>query len=75
MISLAPARRLADDTTIAQGPCQAVFLDLNGTLVLPVLADSPREYQLIAESAEAVALLCRAGFVCPVVTVQSRIEK
>lgn len=54
---------------------RAVFLDLNGTLVLPVLADHPAEYQLIAQSAEAVALLCGAGFVCPVVTVQSRIEK
>lgn len=55
--------------------CRAVFLDLNGTLVLPLLAESPAEYQLIAQSAEAVALLCGAGFVCPVITVQSRIEK
>ena len=54
---------------------RAVFLDLNGTLVLPLLADSPHEYQLISESAEAVTLLCDSGFVCPVITLQSRIEK
>jgi D-glycero-D-manno-heptose 1,7-bisphosphate phosphatase len=54
---------------------RAVFLDLNGTIVLPLFANSPREYQLIAEAAEAIALLCGAGFVCPVITVQSRIEK
>lgn len=53
----------------------AVFLDLNGTLVLPLLADSPDEYQLIPGSAEAVALLGDAGLLCPVITVQSRIEK
>src|SRR3989304_5274835 len=55
--------------------CRAVFLDLNGTLILPLLADNPGEYQLIAESIGAVALLSTAGFVCPVITVQSRIEK
>ncbi len=57
------------------GQCRAVFLDLNGTLVLPLLVDRPHEYQLIAQSAEAVRLLCEAGLVCPVITVQSRIEK
>jgi histidinol-phosphate phosphatase family protein len=53
----------------------AVFLDLNGTLVLPVQAERPVEYRLIPGAAEAVALLCDAGFLCPVITVQSRIEK
>lgn len=52
-----------------------VFLDLNGTLVLPVQVDRPVEYRPIPGAAEAVALLCDAGFVCPVITVQSRIEK
>jgi len=54
---------------------RAVFLDLNGTLVLPLLAERPSEYRLIGKAVEAVSLLCRAGFVCPVITVQSRIEK
>ncbi len=53
----------------------AVFLDLNGTLVEPVVVDCPDELTLIAGADFAVASLCRAGFVCPVVTVQSRIEK
>ena len=48
---------------------------MNGTLVLPLLVDAPAEYQLILESIEAVTLLSRAGFLCPVITVQSRIEK
>ncbi len=52
-----------------------VFLDLNGTLVLPITPEHPREYYAIAGAADAVALLCRAGFVCPVITVQSRIDK
>lgn len=54
---------------------RAVFLDLNGTLVLPLFVDDPKEYRVIPQSPEAVALLCSAGFVCPVITVQSRIEK
>ncbi|MBX3061369.1 MAG: HAD-IIIA family hydrolase [Anaerolineae bacterium] len=53
----------------------AIFLDLNGTLVMPVQVSSPREYHLIEGSVEAVSLLNQAGFLCPVVTVQSRIEK
>ena len=52
-----------------------VFLDLNGTLVAPVLVERPDDLRLILGTPEAVARLCRAGFVCPVVTVQSRIEK
>lgn len=54
---------------------RAVFLDLNGTLVLPVKVNNPREYRLIAGSIEAVKMLNAAGFICPVITVQSRIEK
>lgn len=54
---------------------KAVFLDLNGTLVLPVQVQSPAEYQPIAGSIEAVRILNEAGFLCPVITVQTRIEK
>jgi histidinol-phosphate phosphatase family protein len=54
---------------------KAVFLDLNGTLVMPVKVETPTEYQPIAGSAEAVRLLNQAGFVCPVITVQSGISK
>ncbi len=54
---------------------RAVFLDLNGTLVMPVQVNVPAEYTPIAGSIEAVRLLNKAGFLCPVVTVQSRIER
>lgn len=54
---------------------KAVFLDLNGTLVTPVEVERLTELKLIEGVVEAVARLCRAGFVCPVVTIQSRIEK
>ena len=54
---------------------RAVFLDLNGTLVLPIQASNPGQYRLIPHAAAAVATLCRAGFICPVVTVQSRVGK
>ena len=54
---------------------RAVFLDLNGTLVLPLKAAKPHDYRPIPGVADAVAMLCDAGFICPVITVQSRIEK
>ena len=53
----------------------AVFLDLNGTLVEPVQVTSPDQYELINGSAEAIALLNAAGFLCPVITVQGRIGR
>ena len=65
-----PTGQGIDETRMIPGQCRAVFLDLNGTLVLPLLVDRPHEYQLIAQSAEAVRLLCEAGLVCPVITVQ-----
>ena len=52
-----------------------VFLDLNGTLVEPLKQDRLDELTLIPGVVEAVAKLTAAGFVCPVVTVQSRIAK
>jgi len=54
---------------------RGVFLDLNGTLVAPILVEHPSDLRLIDGVAGCVAQLCRAGFVCPVITVQSRIEK
>ena len=54
---------------------KAVFLDLNGTLVLPIKQERLAELYLIPGAVESVARLTAAGFVCPVVTVQSRIAK
>ena len=54
---------------------RAAFLDLNGTLVEPVRVSHPRELASVPGLAEAVRLLNRHGFVCPVVTVQTRIAK
>ena len=54
---------------------RAVFLDLNGTLVLPVKPKALSELRLIPGAGEQVARLSAAGFLCPVVTVQSRIAK
>lgn len=54
---------------------RGVFLDLNGTLVEPLKQERLDELTLIPGAAEAVARLTAAGFVCPVVTVQSRIAK
>jgi D-glycero-D-manno-heptose 1,7-bisphosphate phosphatase len=53
----------------------AVFLDLNGTLVEPVQPDSLEELNILPGAQAAVALLLHAGFLLPVVTVQSRIAK
>jgi D-glycero-D-manno-heptose 1,7-bisphosphate phosphatase len=52
-----------------------VFLDLGGTLVLPLKPEALDDYRLIGGAAEAVFLLCDAGFVCVAVSVQSRIAK
>lgn len=54
---------------------RAAFLDLNGTLVLPVRVTHPVEYTPISGAVEAVRLLNQHGFICPIVTVQSRIAK
>jgi len=54
---------------------RGVFLDLNGTLVGPLKQERLDELTLIPGVAEAVARLTAAGFVCPVLTVQSRIAK
>lgn len=56
-------------------PNRAVFLDLNGTLVLPLKQQSLSELTLIPDAERAVRRLLNFGFVCPVVTVQARIEK
>ncbi len=54
---------------------RGVFLDLNGTLVEPLKQERLDELTLIPGVAAAIARLTTAGFVCPVVTVQSRIAK
>jgi len=54
---------------------RAVFLDLNGTLVLPIKPKALSELRLIADAGEQIARLSAGGFLCPVVTVQSRIAK
>jgi len=53
----------------------AVFLDLNGTLVLPMKQESLAELRVIDGSERAIARLCEHGFICPVVTIQARIAK
>ena len=52
-----------------------VFLDLGGTLVLPLNPEALDDYRLIGGAAEAVVVLCEAGFLCIAATVQSRIAK
>jgi D-glycero-D-manno-heptose 1,7-bisphosphate phosphatase len=54
---------------------RAVFLDLNGTIVMPMKQETLEEMYLIAGADAAIQKLLSAGFVCPVVTVQARIEK
>jgi histidinol-phosphate phosphatase family protein len=54
---------------------RGVFLDLNGTLVEPLKQERLDELTLIPGVVAALARLTTAGFVCPVVTVQSRIAK
>lgn len=54
---------------------KAAFLDLNGTLVLPLKQERLSDLTPIHGAVSAVARLSNAGFVCPVVTVQSRIAK
>src|SRR5262245_40941487 len=54
---------------------QAVFLDLNGTLVQPLKPERLEDLTPISGVGPAVARLSAAGFICPVVTVQSRISK
>lgn len=54
---------------------RAVFLDLNGTLVLPLKPQTLSELTLIEGAEQAIARLSQAGLLCPVVTIQSRINK
>lgn len=52
-----------------------MFLDLNGTLVLPTKQESLSEIKLILGADGAVRKLTENEFICPVVTVQSGIGK
>jgi D-glycero-D-manno-heptose 1,7-bisphosphate phosphatase len=53
----------------------AVFLDLNGTLVLPCKPQSLGEMKLIPGADRAVVNLLQHGIICSVITIQSGIEK
>jgi len=53
----------------------AFFLDLNGTIVLPLKPESLDEMTLIPGADLAIVRLLAAGFMCPVVTAQARIAK
>jgi D-glycero-D-manno-heptose 1,7-bisphosphate phosphatase len=52
-----------------------VFLDLNGTLVLPLKSESLSEMRIIPGADLAVARLIEEKLICPVVTIQSGIAK
>jgi D-glycero-D-manno-heptose 1,7-bisphosphate phosphatase len=54
---------------------RAVFLDLNGTLAEPLKPERLDQLVLMPDVIGSVARLTAAGFVCPVVTAQSRIAK
>ncbi len=54
---------------------KTVYLDLAGTIVMPLKPESLDEIWPIPGAVGAIARLCAAGFRCPVVTVQARIEK
>jgi len=56
-------------------PNRAVFLDLNGTLVLPLKQETLNKMYIIPGANLAIQRLLAVGFVCPVVTIQARIEK
>ncbi len=71
--SAGEARRPIEDN-VGVGS-RGVLLDLNGTLVEPLKPERLDEMTLIPGVVEEVARLSAAGFVCPVVTVQSRIAK
>ncbi len=78
-----PANEAIDDADAAGHPIavlggvrmRAAFLDLNGTLVEPVRVTELRELTVLPHAIEAVRMLNQAQFLCPVVTVQSRISK
>ena len=53
----------------------AAFLDLNGTLVLPLKPESLYEMRIIPGADLAVARLIEEKLICPVVTIQSGIAK
>lgn len=54
---------------------RAVFLDLNGTLVLPLKQESLSEMKIIPNADLAIAKLVEEKFICPVITTQSGIAK
>jgi len=54
---------------------RAVFLDLNGTFVLPLKQKTLSEIEIIPGADIAVAKLIEEKLICPVITIQSGIAK
>jgi D-glycero-D-manno-heptose 1,7-bisphosphate phosphatase len=54
---------------------RGIFLELNGTIVLPMKQETLEETYIIPGAEKAIRRLIDAGFVCPVITIQARIEK
>jgi len=54
---------------------RAVFLDLNGTLILPLKQNTLSEIEIIPGADIAVAKLIEERLICPVITIQSGIAK
>ena len=52
-----------------------MVLDLNGTLVQPLKPERLDQLTVIPGVVDGTRRLSAAGFICPVVTVQSRIAK
>lgn len=63
------------DERMRQHGAPAVFLDLNGTLVEPVRPTKLDDFTLLPGAVTAIKTLNSAGFICPVITVQTRIAK
>jgi D-glycero-D-manno-heptose 1,7-bisphosphate phosphatase len=70
-----PDSLLADTRGAKPEQNRAVFLDLNGTIVLPLKQQSLDEMTSIPGADLAITRLLGAGFLCPIVTVQARIAK
>jgi D-glycero-D-manno-heptose 1,7-bisphosphate phosphatase len=62
-------------SAVPNGVRPGAFLDLNGTLVTPVQVTRLDHLELLPNALEALRLITQLGYICVVVTVQSRIAK
>jgi D-glycero-D-manno-heptose 1,7-bisphosphate phosphatase len=69
------ATEISDTFRFSNNASNPVFLDLAGTLVEPLKPERLDQITWIPGDVEAIAQLSSTGFVCLVVTVQSRIAK